>query len=418
MRILFLAHRVPYPPDKGDKIRSYHEIRHLAQRHDVHLIACADRAEDLLHAPRLREFLASVTILPLAPVWGKLRALAALFTGGSLSVRYFMPPSLRAAVARAVRGAPGFDAVFAYSSAMAAPVTSLTLPVVVDFVDVDSAKFEHYGRTETPPMAWVHRREARRLRAFERRVAESVPLTLVCTADEARVLQSFARPCRLEVLENGIDLSRYAFVFPEARRASAVFVGAMDYLANVDACEHFARAILPLVRRELPEFQFRIVGRHPTRRVQALHDGASVVVTGAVADVNAELNGASVSVAPLRVARGIQNKVLEAFAAGTPVVASSAAAEGIEATSGEHLLVADQPAEFARAVVMLVRDRVRARALATAARALVERRYRWEAGLERLEQLIVETVAACGRGPMAGGGQTTSGVGGNRTSVG
>jgi glycosyltransferase involved in cell wall biosynthesis len=176
-----------------------------------------------------------------------------------------------------------------------------------------------------------------------------------------------------------------------------VFVGAMDYLANVDACEFFVRDVLPRIVAELPGFQFRIVGRHPTARVRALHDGRGVVVVGAVADVGEELRKAAVSVAPLRIARGIQNKVLEAMASGTAAVVSPPAAEGLEARAGEHLLTAADPESWARAVLSVVRDRGLAARLSLNARALVERRFRWATNLARLDALVEATVAAGGR---------------------
>jgi glycosyltransferase involved in cell wall biosynthesis len=239
-------------------------------------------------------------------------------------------------------------------------------------------------------MGWLYACEGGRLGAYERRIAEAAAVSVVCTQEEARTLQGFASPRRLAVVENGIDLERHSFRIAAPERPCAVFVGAMDYLANVDACEWFVRDVLPLVVREVPSFQLRIVGRHPSRRVQALHDGERVVVTGAVPQVHVELHAASVSIAPLRVARGVQNKVLEAFAAGTPVVATSAAAKGIVAQPGEHLLVADDPQAFAREVVLLIRDRDRAALMARAARALVERRYRWPENLTQLDALIAD----------------------------
>jgi glycosyltransferase involved in cell wall biosynthesis len=197
-------------------------------------------------------------------------------------------------------------------------------------------------------------------------------------------------------VENGVNLDRYAFDVPTPEGPSAIFIGAMDYLANVDACEYFVREILPLIHKELPQFRFTMGGRNPCRRVQALHNGSTVVVAGSVSDVSGALRSASVSVAPLRVARGIQNKILEAMAVGTPVVASKAAAEGIDAKAGEHFLVEEDQEAFARAVVMLSTDSERAHAMARAARSLVEKRYRWEDKLERLEKLLSET-AALGR---------------------
>jgi sugar transferase (PEP-CTERM/EpsH1 system associated) len=400
LRILFLAHRVPYPPDKGDKIRSYHELRHLAARHRMTLVALADRREDLGHERPLREMAEEVHLVPLSPLAGKMRSLLALPSGASLSVRYFATGAFARAVGRLLRE-KRFDAIFAYSSSVATVCCTSKIPSIVDFVDVDSEKFAQYSRSAREPMASIYRTEARRLRAFEKDVSERAPLTLVCTNPEAEVLRAFARPRRLEVVENGVDLDRFPGAFAADAPPLAVFVGAMDYLANVDACEFFVREVMPRVVAELPDFRLRIVGRHPTPRVRALHDGGRVVVVGGVPDVGVEMRGAAVSVAPLRVARGIQNKVLEAMASGTAVVASPSAAQGIGATPGEHLLVAEDPESWARAVLSVIRDRQLAARLSRSARALVEERFRWGTNLARLDALVEATVAeaaATGRG--------------------
>ncbi|MEW6745597.1 MAG: TIGR03087 family PEP-CTERM/XrtA system glycosyltransferase [Planctomycetota bacterium] len=389
VRILYICHRVPYPPDKGDKIRSFHVLRGLCRRHEVHLVALADRAEDLAARLPLQEMCASVHLRRLRPLVAKVRSLTALPSGRSMSVRYFASRGLATDVRSLLTGGP-FDVAVAYSSTMAPYLRLVRGPTAVDLVDVDSEKFRQYGASHHSLVWPLHALEGRRLRSFEKRTVESVPLSIVCTEEEAAVLSSFAEPLRLEVVPNGVDLERFSFAHPLPESPSAAFIGAMDYRANADGAVWFVHEVLPWIRRDLPDFVFRIVGREPTAAVRALAVLPGVQVTGAVPDVLPYLRCSSLTVAPLKVARGIQNKVLESLAAGTPSVATSEAARGIGARSGLHLIVADEPEEMARGVIGLLREPARARAMAAEARCFVEARYAWSRSQEKLERILEE----------------------------
>jgi len=369
--LLFLAHRAPFAPDRGDRIRSYHVLRHLTARMPVHLVTFADRDEPV---PELG--LASCTVLPLRK--GRVRALAeALATGRPVSLTAFADPALTAAVAR-VTAAHAPAAAYVFSGQMAQHVPA-GLPFVMDFVDVDSAKFMGLAHGILAPL---YAREARLLGRYERAVAARAAASLFVSRAEAAL---FGDAPRVEVVENGIDTGyfRPGVVPPEARGGEIVFTGQMDYAPNIDAVRWFAAEVLPLVRARRPDARFAIVGRAPTAAVRALAATPGVMVTGEVADVRGWLSAAQVAVAPLRIARGVQNKVLEAMATALPVVATGAAAEGID--HADTIAVADGAEAFAAAVANLLDasgDR------GARGRAQVMRRYGWDAALAPLDGLL------------------------------
>jgi sugar transferase (PEP-CTERM/EpsH1 system associated) len=374
--ILFLAHRMPFPPDRGDKIRGFHILKHLAARARVHLVAFADTPADRDPAPEFRRLLASCTVVPRTK--SRARALAeALATGRPVSLTAFADPRIAAAVE-----GHGDMASYVFSGQMAQYVGA---PDVMDFVDVDSAKFAAFAESGRGPMRWLMRREARLLAAFEHQVAERAGASVFVSAAEAAL---FGGP-RTVAVENGIDTRHFdpAASFERLHASQGplvVFTGQMDYRPNVDAVAAFADRTFPAIRRRYPQARFAIVGRAPVPQVHALAQREGVTVTGEVADVRPWLAAAEVCVAPLLLARGIQNKVLEAMAMARPVVASPAAAEGIDHAGCLHVA---EP-EDAEAVCALLADPADAHAIGHRARAQVIRRYAWNARLAPLDALL------------------------------
>jgi len=398
MNLLFLAHRIPYPPNKGDKIRSFHQLQHLARRHRLHLGCLADDRADLQHLPVLRQMTASCEVAPLGSHRARLHSLAALATGAPLSVRWFESARLRRYVERTVHD-EALDAVLLFSSSMAPYLDGVDLPFVMDFCDVDSDKWQQYASRAPWPLRQLYALEARRLRAYEQDVLQRCSAATLVTEREKALWADLPASMRgkVHVVPNGVDLEYFAPRPPGAPPSPAspalVFTGAMDYYANVDAVVFFAEEVLPQVRAAVPEARFQIVGNRPTPRVQALARRPGVEVTGFVDDTRPYYAGAAVCVVPLRIARGIQNKLLEAMAMGRPVVASPAAAAGLGARAGDEIRVAGDAPAMAAAVVELLHDPARAAAMGDAARRFVEREYVWERAMARLEQLLVASVA-------------------------
>ena len=392
VNILYLCHRIPFPPDKGDKIRSYHQIDYLARRHRLHVVTFVDSAEDERHVPALRERCASLAVAKRGKVGTVAGALLALLTGEPFSVRCFRSGSLRGAVDRLMRK-ERFDVILVFSSAMAQYAAEWKdLRRLVDFVDVDSEKWRAYADLTRGPMAKVYRLEANRLGRYDLAIASEFDRSIFVSQAEADLFRRLGAEGPIDVIPMGVDLEYFRPAARPPREGSApeiVFVGMMSYFPNIDAVSYFAREIFPLIRKDIPEARFTIVGRSPSARVRVLA-GAGVRVTGAVDDVRPFLAAASVAVAPFRVSRGMQSKVLEAMASGLPIVGSSLAFQGIPAREGDGVEAADAPEGFAEAVVRLLRDPALRGLRGESARRYVERHHRWEDRGATLEALLLD----------------------------
>ncbi|WP_066804175.1 TIGR03087 family PEP-CTERM/XrtA system glycosyltransferase [Sphingomonas asaccharolytica] len=387
--ILFLAHRSPFPPDRGDKIRAFNLLKHLAARHRVHLVAFADDPRDLKAKKGLVPFTASRSIL-----WrGKSRPRAlveALVQRRPASLTAFDNHAMHDVVADLLERR-SIDTIYVFSGQMAQYVPAKTRArVIMDFCDMDSLKFADYAKASRGPMRWLMQREANLLFQFERRVARRVDASLFVSEAEAELFRKRTGAANVQVVENGIDTD---FFDPAAsfRRIDTtgkliVFTGQMDYRPNVEAVTWFAETVLPHIRVVHPDTVFVIVGRNPTDAVTALAKQDGVRVTGEVADVRPWLDAAACVVAPLKIARGIQNKVLEAMAMARPVVASSAAAEGIDHDG--TILSGDTVAEVSDAVNGLLSDAQGASAMGHKGRVRVQARYGWSARLAPLDGLM------------------------------
>lgn len=364
--LLYLVHRIPYPPNKGDKVRSFHILRHLARSYRVYLGTFVDRAEDAPHVETLHEWCAEVCAIPLSPARARLASLRGLLSGEALSLPYYRSRGLQDWVEATVR-AQGVRRAVAFSGPMAQYLDHAGLERrVVDFCDVDSAKWTDYAGARAWPMSWLYRREGARLLAFERDVAAATDASIFVTDAEADLFRRVAPEVsgRVVAMPNGVDAE---FFSPGAGHANpypaggpvVAFTGAMDYWPNVDAVVWFVQDILPLLRRSRADLRFYIVGMNPAPAVLALA-GPSVVVTGSVPDVRPWIQHAQVVAAPLRIARGIQNKVLEAMAMARPVVVSASSATGLAGEPGHDFEVAATSDEFAARIFGLLADPERA----------------------------------------------------------
>ena len=392
--LLFLAHRLPYPPNKGDKVRSFHFLKHLAGRYRIFLGTFIDDPSDWKHVDALKPLCADVHVEAIVPWARRLTSVTALMSGEALSLAYFRSRKLGRWVAETARR-ERLARAFAYSSPMAQYM--LGLPGVrcfVDFVDMDSAKWGDYALRRKWPASAIYEREARRLLAYEQEVAAGAEASIFVTDEEARRFRSETpeRAERVVAIRNGVDSQYFSpsgnFESPFASdERSVVFTGAMDYWPNVDAVTWFTREVLPTLRRRDPSIRFYIVGMNPEPAVRALASADAVTVTGRVDDVRPYLQHARVVVAPLRVARGIQNKVLEAMAMAKPVVVTAAAADALTAKPGVELEVATDAHGFASKVLALM-DPEQASVMGRRARLRILRDYTWQASLNLLDALL------------------------------
>ena len=398
--LLYLVHRLPYPPNKGDKVRSYHLLKHLTQSHRVFLGTFVDDPADEAYVGTVRALCPDLHVARLNPRIARLRSLRGLLSGQALSERYYQDATLQAWVNHTLAN-EAIGAVVIFSSVMAQYVLLRSAvgnpPMLVDFVDVDSAKWTQYASQHRWPMSWLYKREGARLLAYERAVAARAQRSFFVTDNETALFAKLAPECssQLETICNGVDAD---FFSPDPERPSPfvaqgaeadhiplVFTGAMDYWPNIDAVIWFVSDILPGLHKIWPQLCFYIVGRSPPPAVLALA-GPHVVVTGTVPDVRPYLQHAALVVAPLRVARGIQNKILEAMAMARPVVASTSCVQAIDARPGDELVSAEKAQEFISEINALLKAPAKAAATGLAGRQRVMASYSWAAHLGLIDR--------------------------------
>lgn len=396
MNILFLVHRIPYPPDKGEKIRAYNMLVHLAKKHVVHLAAFVDDPSDMAHAEALRAMVNGECLLvPISRPQALARMGLAFLSGRPLTTSYFSAAKLNRWLDGVLKRYP-IDRAVLFSSAMAPLMLDRTdfdpARVIIDMVDVDSDKWRQYAKDARGPTAWIFAREARTLLTLERKAAAAFGATAFVSPFEAKTFAELAPESRTRVhsIANGIDLERNApsqsFASPFAPdEIPLVMVGRMDYRPNVEGAIWFAEHVLPLIRAKLPNAHFYAVGAKPAAELKTPRDATTV--TGRVDDVRPYVAHATVVVAPLRLARGVQNKVLEGMAMQKPVVATVPASRGLEVVPGHDLWVEDDPARFAEAVIAAATGPDRER-IAANGRRRVERDYDWANTLGALDRLL------------------------------
>jgi sugar transferase (PEP-CTERM/EpsH1 system associated) len=354
LRVLFLTHRLPYAPNRGDRIRAYYMLRALAAETDVALASLVHDAAEAGEANRLAQLTTETIVAAVPSIRNRIRALALLASSQPLTSSLLYSPAMQPALNRLVDANPP-DVVLAYCSSMARVALEPPLdrfPLIIDMVDADSAKWQMLAAEAKPPLSWVFRREARTLADFEGRAMRQAYSTVAVNAREVKHLQRLAPDARIQVIENGVDLSTLAPPEKPATSSRVVFCGVMNYTPNEAGAIWLAREVWPQVRQLFPTAELRIVGAMPTTKVRALANSSlAISVTGSVPDVRPELWNAAVATAPLHLARGVQTKVMDAVAAGLPCVITSAVAGGLPEQILRACPVADSPEEFATKIV-------------------------------------------------------------------
>ena len=405
--LLFLSQRIPYPPTKGEKIRAWQILNHLRKTYDVHLGSLIDDPLDQAHAETVRSICSDAHFATIDRRRAKLTCLRGLLTGEPLSVTFYRDRGLSGWVERVLTTVRP-EVVFICSSNMAPYVLKAGYRgriCLVDLVDVDSAKWRDYAKRGRMPMRWLHNREWRETARLERKIAHSCDWSTLVSPAEAQLFTELVPDCaqKIKAISNGVDHQFFDPASPAAApfditRSNYVFTGTMDYPPNVDAVTWFVDAMLPLVRHADPGAQFHIVGSAPALAVQALARTSGVFVTGRVPDVRPYLRHATAAIAPMRIARGIQNKVLEAMAMARPVVVTPEALEGIDAIAGEEVILAKDPQSFAAGCILAAG--VEGTAIGLAARRRVLADYVWAERLRGFDALL--RPASCGSSLVAG----------------
>ena len=390
MKILYVCHRLPFPPTRGGKIRPFHTIRHLSRAHDVTVASLAHTAAEAAQGAALADHCSSLIVERTSRVTRALGAIACLPTPRPSTMGYFHSPRL----ARRIRHAHatiGFDLIMVHSSSMAPYVLYAERSAkIIDFGDMDSQKWIAYAQFQPFPASWAYYVEGRKLQRAEARLAAAFDYSTCTTSAELETLASFAAAKHLDWFPNGVDAEYFQPTGVAYDPDAICFIGRMDYYPNEQSMLEFCQHTLPLVRAARPAVRLKIAGADPSRSVRNLARIPGVTVTGTVPDIRPHIDRAALSVAPLRIARGTQNKILESMAMAVPVVATALAARGVDAVPGEHLLTADRPRDTADAILRILGDRAYRDHLGRAARARVQSHHGWSTSMGKLDGIIAE----------------------------
>jgi sugar transferase (PEP-CTERM/EpsH1 system associated) len=387
MRILFLTSRLPYPPNRGDRLRAYHFLREMSREHQVTLLSFIADDTETGHIGPLRPFCEDVQLVHRAAWQSTITTGLQIWRPLPFQSLYYRSPIMTGAVDRLLARRK-FDAVYVHLFRMAQYVAHRkNLYRILDLTDNISGEIERSLPYRDAFWRLVYRLELPRIRRYEREILRRFNETWLISEAERRQLLRDRTDDTVRVMPNGVDTQRYRPAGVPPKRPTLIFVGHMGVFHNVDAAEHLVHDILPRVRESFPAVELNLVGAEPAERVRRLAATPGVSVTGHAPDLNAELNRATVFVAPLRFSAGIQNKVLEAMAAGLPVITTNFVNAGIQAQDGQHLILADDLAATTAAIAALLRDAELRRRIGREAREFVVRRFRWEEVLDRMNAI-------------------------------
>jgi sugar transferase (PEP-CTERM/EpsH1 system associated) len=391
-----LTQRIPYPPNKGDKIRSFNEIKYLSKKHSIYLGTILDHPSDEQHVSSLRQYCKEVYAIYFNK---RLRLVKSVVQDKPFSVCNFYHASLQEFVDRTLT-TKKIDAVICFSSSMAEYVFNAQqykknhlngARLIMDYIDLDSDKWSQYATYSKFPLKQIYQLEQKRLFEYEVKINQAFDESIFVAQQEvATFKQYYPRANGVLTIPNGLDIGYFT---PKLERRSnprpiLVFTGVMDYFANEDGVIWFCRNILEKIRKQFPGVQFYIVGMRPTKAVRNLANIAGVTVTGYSNDIREYYWKADICVVPLRIARGLQNKVLEAMATGNAVVATSNASKGIVCENNQNIVIADDAESFAERVIELLKDRERREEIARNAIANIHHNYCWEENLKEFDRLL------------------------------
>jgi sugar transferase (PEP-CTERM/EpsH1 system associated) len=396
MNIVYLSHRVPYPPNKGEKIRTFHQIKYLSERgHKLEVFSPVADAKDVTDLQQLTSLHCKNAYYSSAP--GRLALVKGLLTNKPLSVTHFYTKKLQRQFDDLISKG-NIDAVVCTSSSMAeyvfrSKVKSIAeITLVMDFMDMDSDKWRQYQKLKPFPLSLIYRREANLISQYEKRIHELFNAALFISQTEVDLFLTSSKDLgKLHVLGNGMDTDTFQPSKNAKPKSGPIFLftGVMDYLPNEDAVTWFVESAWTSIKKKYPEAQFYIVGMNPSPKVEALKRFPGIFVTGFVEDICEYYDKAHFFIAPFRLARGVQNKILQAFACGLPTITTTLGSEGINCNDGEHVLIADSIEEMLRKVDWLVvNQETEAVNLGRKAHELVKSEFSWEGKLAKLESLL------------------------------
>lgn len=397
MKILYVCHRFPYPPQRGGKIRPFNMIKHLSKSHEVTVASPVRSKKEAEAGAGLAGYCAAYITEVITGPLAMLNIARSLAANQPSSMGYFYSGALYKRIQEAINKTR-FDLIFVHCSSVAQYVEQVRgVPSIIDFGDMDSQKWAIYGDVRNFPVNLVYRMEGTRLQKAETRLAGLFDYCTCTTFEEMRTLRSYGVDTPTDWFPNGVDMDYFTPGTEPYEPDTICFMGRMDYYPNQECMQEFCARTLPLIKAKRPNLKMYIVGANPSAAIKKLGTIPGVTVTGSVKDVRPFVHKCAVNVAPLNIARGTQNKILEALAMGVPTVASVQAAMGIDAVPGEHFLTGSSPEEYAEAVVGLLSNSELRRKYSEAGRARMLSHHGWEGSMEKLDRIIEDCLNVAGK---------------------
>jgi sugar transferase (PEP-CTERM/EpsH1 system associated) len=388
MRILFVCHRFPFPPNRGGKIRPFNIIRHLNANHEVTVASMVRSAKESDQGSGLADYCCRTVKARVTEGVQAMRTVGRLFTSTPSSMGYFYSPYLRKRIHQLLEETT-YDLIFVHCSSVAPYVADVrNIPKILDFGDMDSQKWVQLAGFRPFPFKLGYLLEGRKLMSWEMRLARQFTLCTTTTRTEEDTLSSYRTGAPTDCVPNGVDAEFFAPTSEPYDDRMISFVGRMDYFPNRQCMVKFCTSVWPLLRERIPGIKLAIIGAEPAPEIRRLSRLPGVTVSGSVPDVRPLARKAAAMVAPLEIARGTQNKILESLAMGVPVVCSRLALRGVNAREGVDVLAADTPEEYLSALTLLLLDRERRSELAATGRAQVLEHHSWPASMRRMDQII------------------------------
>lgn len=390
MKILYICHRFPFPPQRGGKIRPFNVIRHLSKKHDVTVASIARSVEEAEAGKGLADYcvhyLMEIVTVPLF-----LSNVVRRFSHANpLSMEYFYSKKLHQRIHEEIKHTR-FDLILVHCSSVAQYVEDvMDIPKILDFGDMDSQKWLLYSEKRRFPLNKLYLLEGTRLKKAEARLAKKFDYCSCTTQEEMKTLEDYHLDIHPSWFPNGVDTEYFRPTDTPYESDTICFIGRMDYYPNQECMLHFCHHILPRIREKRPNVKLSIIGANPSKEIRALAKLPGIAVTGTVKDVRSFVQRSAVNVAPLNIARGTQNKILESLAMGVPTVASRAAADGVDAVSGEDFLVGADDAELADGVVRLLESHEERMRFSEKGRARMLSHHSWERSMRILDEIIAD----------------------------
>lgn len=388
MKLLFLTSRLPYPPHGGDKLRAFNFIKYLSKNHSVHLISFIEREEEIAYVEPMRKYCTSVETVLLKPIQSYVNCMLFSPTLTPFQVAYYRNGTMRDKINKAIADEK-YDGIYIHLLRMAQYVKdSKEVNRILDLTDSLALSLKRSLKFRSHLFYLFYFMEWLKVSIYEPKIVRYFDDCLLVSDADLKAGSVLKNVHNISVVPNGVDLEY--FKPPEAphKPRKLVFIGNLHSFPNRDAVLYFYSEILPFVKLEMPDVEFYIVGANPPDKIKRLSDGKNVIVTGPVEDTRSHLSDAAAMVCPIRVATGMQNKILEAMAMGLPVISTSIATQWMPSREGGGIVVADSPLEFAKKAVEIMKDKELRRRLSIGSRSTAEDNYDWGKNIDKLEAMF------------------------------